>query len=94
MEGTASVKHIFISKTSSFAAENELLISAVAANDAVAVAAILAAFSDAILWLNPMKNLSILIEACSLNHEATALTILAHLESRQDAQCAADLMTE
>ena len=80
-------QHIFVSQTfSRFAEENAALISAVAADDAVAVATFLDAFPDAILWLNPLKNQSVLNEACRLDASATAAVILTHLEKRRDAK--------
>ena len=80
-------QHIFVSQTfSRFAEENAALISAVAADDAIAVTTLLNAFPEAILWLNPLKNQSILNEACRLDAAATAAAILAHLKARRDGK--------
>ena len=72
-ENDDKYKHIFVSRTfSRFAEENESLIAAVTADDVAAVAAHLETLPDAVLWLNPLKNQSILNEACRLDNEATA----------------------
>ena len=85
MSEERSYEHIFVSRTfSRFAEENDALIAAVSADDFAAVSAILDAFPDAILWLNPRKNQSILNEACSSDFTAIANCILDHLKARSD----------
>ena len=83
---STSYQHVFVSRTfSRFAEENEALIAAVIADDSAAVSATLDEIPEAILWLNPRKNQSILNEACSLALNATVNVILDHLTSRSDA---------